>query len=214
MNAARGEKTRDELVAAAAEIFDREGFDGASLDRVCAKAGVTKGALYSHFPSKSALAAAVVHRFSPPWGELACRIGRRRLGPTQTLIDLSFEVARSLETDVAHQTSLRLSLHADLFACLVPAQFACWVSVVRKLLFQASRAGELRGDVDLRRAAEAIVAELVGTQLASQAAAGTQDLTDRVSWMWRQRLPGLVTPELADELRLGVPGRSRGKEPG
>jgi len=54
------EVTRQKLLSAAFEEIYRSGFQAASLDRILAKAGVTKGALYHHFIDKAALGYAVV----------------------------------------------------------------------------------------------------------------------------------------------------------
>jgi TetR/AcrR family transcriptional repressor of mexJK operon len=43
------------LIEAAAAEFCRDGFRGASVDRIAAAAGVAKQTLYNHFPSKEAL---------------------------------------------------------------------------------------------------------------------------------------------------------------
>ncbi len=51
----RRELTRRNLLEAAAVVFSREGFHGASLDEVAAAAGFTKGAVYSNFKSKEDL---------------------------------------------------------------------------------------------------------------------------------------------------------------
>src|ERR1700730_5330771 len=51
----RRELTRRNLLEAAAVVFAREGFHGASLDEVAATAGFTKGAVYSNFKSKDDL---------------------------------------------------------------------------------------------------------------------------------------------------------------
>lgn len=52
---ARKAKTRAALLDAAARVYARRGFDGATLDEVAAEAGFTKGAVYSHFGSKEKL---------------------------------------------------------------------------------------------------------------------------------------------------------------
>jgi TetR/AcrR family acrAB operon transcriptional repressor len=44
--------TRSRIVDAAARVFARKGYLGASLDEVAADAGLTKGAVYWHFSSK------------------------------------------------------------------------------------------------------------------------------------------------------------------
>src|SRR3954453_2597019 len=56
---ARSENTRLHLVRSAAELFDSNGFAGATLEDVSRAAGVTKGAFYFHFSSKDELAGAI-----------------------------------------------------------------------------------------------------------------------------------------------------------
>ncbi len=52
---ARKAQTRARLLDAAASVYARRGFEGATLDEVAAEAGFTKGAVYSHFGSKENL---------------------------------------------------------------------------------------------------------------------------------------------------------------
>ena len=47
--------TRQHLLDAAAVVFARDGFHGASIDEVAATAGFTKGAVYSNFKNKDDL---------------------------------------------------------------------------------------------------------------------------------------------------------------
>src|SRR6478609_4630153 len=53
------QQTRAAILAAAREVFARDGFHGATLDRVAEAAGFTKGAVYSAFDSKADLFLAV-----------------------------------------------------------------------------------------------------------------------------------------------------------
>lgn len=53
---------REGILAAAREVFEREGLDGASLRAIAAEAGYTPAALYFHFDSKEALYAEVLGR--------------------------------------------------------------------------------------------------------------------------------------------------------
>ena len=48
-------QTRERLLASAALVFAREGYAGASVDRIAEEAGYSKGALYSNFASKDEL---------------------------------------------------------------------------------------------------------------------------------------------------------------
>jgi AcrR family transcriptional regulator len=54
------EQTRGCLVAAAAKVFTRRGYDNASLDEVAEEAGFTKGAVYSNFKGKEDLFLATI----------------------------------------------------------------------------------------------------------------------------------------------------------
>jgi AcrR family transcriptional regulator len=57
---ARKAQTRERLLQAAARVYARRGFSGATLDEVAAEAGFTKGAVYSHFGSKENLLLALM----------------------------------------------------------------------------------------------------------------------------------------------------------
>ncbi len=55
MTQQRSEETRANLLDAAVRRFSLDGYHAASVDGICAEAGVSKGAFYHHFPSKQAL---------------------------------------------------------------------------------------------------------------------------------------------------------------
>jgi AcrR family transcriptional regulator len=57
------EQTYQDLVEAAYAVFCAHGYTNATLDEVAAKAGYTKGAVYTHFATKDALFLAVFDRF-------------------------------------------------------------------------------------------------------------------------------------------------------
>ena len=58
----RRTQTRDRLLDAAVEVFNRLGYVGASLEAVADAAGYTKGAVYSNFVTKAELFRAVMER--------------------------------------------------------------------------------------------------------------------------------------------------------
>lgn len=49
------DRKREAIVQAAIELFQTQGFDGTSMDRVSEVAGVSKRTVYNHFPSKEEL---------------------------------------------------------------------------------------------------------------------------------------------------------------
>lgn len=84
MAVARGVPTREALVAAAARVFLRRGFQGASLREIAAEAGLTTGAVYSNFAGKADLFLAVLEENIDPRLEVMYEAARtapqRRLG--------------------------------------------------------------------------------------------------------------------------------------
>lgn len=69
--AAKAERTRARILAAAEQLFAERGFSDTRLDDVAAAAGLTRAALFYHFPDKRALYTAVLEDV---FGALLARI--------------------------------------------------------------------------------------------------------------------------------------------
>ncbi len=68
-------QNRARMVTAAARLFRQGGLEGVGIDTVAAEAGLTHGAVYSHFNSKEELAvAAVSHALDESIGEWTTQI--------------------------------------------------------------------------------------------------------------------------------------------
>src|SRR5258708_12401897 len=74
-------RTRVHLLEAAAEVFARRGFHGASVEEVAEVAGYTKGAVYSNFTSKDDLFLAVLEGRIQPQVDLLDRRSARAPAP-------------------------------------------------------------------------------------------------------------------------------------
>lgn len=57
---ARGKATKATIIEAARDLFGAYGYDGTSIDAILRRAGVARGALYHHFPTKEAVFDAVL----------------------------------------------------------------------------------------------------------------------------------------------------------
>jgi TetR/AcrR family transcriptional regulator, transcriptional repressor for nem operon len=55
-------ENREKVLAAAAKLFRERGLEGVGVDALAEEAGLTHGAVYSHFKSKNELAAAAVRQ--------------------------------------------------------------------------------------------------------------------------------------------------------
>jgi AcrR family transcriptional regulator len=56
----RGQATRRQLIAAATDLFAGQGYEGTSIEALLEATGMSRGALYHHFPGKEALFEAVL----------------------------------------------------------------------------------------------------------------------------------------------------------
>src|SRR4029450_571371 len=73
----RGEQSRRAILDAAAPIFREHGYSAASLNQIIEASGLTKGGFYFHFPSKQALALAVLADHQRRWiDEMNVQISR------------------------------------------------------------------------------------------------------------------------------------------
>jgi len=82
----RTDRKREEILAAAARVFQEEGYEVASMDRIAEAAGASKRTVYNHFGSKEALFDAVVEE------QLATMLAQKRI---------AFEVGRPLTAQLA-----------------------------------------------------------------------------------------------------------------
>ncbi len=59
----KGEETVKRILDVALELFVKQGYYNTSIDAITSKAGLTKGAFYSHFKSKRALVLKLIDEF-------------------------------------------------------------------------------------------------------------------------------------------------------
>src|SRR3954447_2914846 len=68
---ARGEATRERVLSAARRLFGERGYEQTSIEALLEASGVARGALYHHFPSKTALFDAVLERVVADLADIA-----------------------------------------------------------------------------------------------------------------------------------------------
>lgn len=196
MSQARAEVTRNAVLSSAARVFETKGYAGASIQDILEEASVTKGALYFHFPSKAALASAIIEQQSN-W-----RVSNTKPAPlaVQQVIDLSFRFVAALQADPLVRASIRLTLERNTFMTRDSGPYEDWIAGVLHLVQLARDGGELRPEVDPEVVANVLVSALTGTQLLSEAISGRSDLAERVVDLWQLLLPGLVPPKIHKKL--------------
>jgi len=79
--AEQGLATRERLVAVATELFGERGYEATSIEAVLEAAGVSRGSLYHHFPSKEAL-------FEAAMQAVETRVGEATLAASEGITDV------------------------------------------------------------------------------------------------------------------------------
>jgi TetR/AcrR family transcriptional repressor of nem operon len=161
--------TRQKLLEAAFDEIHRNGFQAASLTQILADTGLTKGALYHHFPDKKALGLAVVEEMIRP--SLAAMMfdplaeTRQPLAAMQAML-----TAKASETDPwvvtlgcpLNNLMQEMSPVDETFRLNLNGLFQDWVTVVKSALTRGKRSGEVRKDIDSAETAFFIVSALEG----------------------------------------------------
>ena len=204
----RALRTRELILLAAAEEFDRKGYAGAAITKILERAGMTAGALYFHFKSKEELALEVMN--AQPQTVLP-HLASRGL---QRLVDLTLIWSRQLREDVLLRAGVRLAVEQGGFGVQNLNAYQNWQGIMAECLQTAGEDGELRPGVDPDRTATFVVGACTGVQLYSELRTGREDLTEQVVQMWQLLLPGVAVPSLVESIDLNPErGNSRSAQP-
>lgn len=196
----RGSLTRRTILLAAASLFDEKGYDGAGIAEIIARAAVTRGALYFHFPSKEALAEAIMLEQAQDLPEPI------RDSPLQTVIDLTRHVAHELQSNLLTRAGVRLAVDQGSFRSRAAPLYFTWIDLIERYFREAEAKGQLLPRVCPRGAAEFVVSSFTGVQLISEELTKRTDLERRVEMLWGYLLPGIVDPGVLRELQLAAAG--------
>ncbi|MEU5900224.1 ScbR family autoregulator-binding transcription factor [Streptomyces venezuelae] len=194
----RAVKTREEILRAAAEVFDERGYSGASMREIMKRAGVTLGAVYFHFPNKEALALAVM-RAQP-----TSIVPALKSQGLQRLVDITFVWSHKLQTDSMLRAGVRLTSEQTGFGLDDATPYQEWAGIMEECLADGQTAGDVRADVDVRMLAEFVVSACTGMQAYSLLASGRKDLPERARSMWQLLMPAIATSSAADTIDVSA----------
>lgn len=175
----RSARTRLLVLTAAAELFALHGFRHTSVQAVADRVRMTKGAVYFHYPTKEALAVAVVEAHYARWPMLLDEVSGRGLGPLETVVRMLEGAALSFRDDVVVQAGARLQIERPQIDAELPTPYVDWTELLASLLAEARAAGELREGVAPEVAARSLVAAFFGAQHISDVLRGRRDVVER-----------------------------------
>ena len=146
------------------------GFQGASIGSILSRAGVTKGAFFHHFPSKTDFGYRLVDEV------LAAMIAAQWVGPLASAADPLHTIATEFEAGVEFLRQQRPILGCPLnnlaqemnplddgFRARTSAVFDLWRGAFRQAIDRGQRSGVVRGGIDPADVAHALVAQIEGT---------------------------------------------------
>jgi len=97
----KADKTREQILEAAYVEIHSQGFRAASLGNILKNTGLTKGALYHHFPNKQALGYAVFDEIIVPESQ---EKWTRLQNPKNNPIDVLLEIGQELLDEASFET--------------------------------------------------------------------------------------------------------------
>ncbi|MFJ6216798.1 ScbR family autoregulator-binding transcription factor [Streptomyces sp. NPDC092296] len=175
----RAMRTRAKILLCAAELFAEHGFKGTSVQDVATRIGMTKGAVYFHFPSKDLLAVAVVEGHYARWSVLLEGVRAQRLGALDTAMAVLDGAADAFAHDIVVQAGARLQIENSLIGLPLPTPYAGWIELMTLLFSEAQDAGELRAGVDPAAVARVFVTGFFGMQHVSATLHQRKDMDER-----------------------------------
>jgi AcrR family transcriptional regulator len=193
----RAGNTRHRLIAAASRQFAQRPYSVVSLDDILAEAELTKGAMYFHFPSKQALALAIIDDLTEMSNAAITELLARKMSGLETLIDLIYLLAvQDAQHEVARAGG-RLLESLDNTTDMPTTLWQSWIDFVSNLIQKAIAEGDVIESLDPVDVAKMLVALLAGIRRVSEPDHPEQHL-DNLQKVWTLALPSFTNPDRID----------------
>ena len=168
-----------------------------SLDDILAEAELTKGAMYFHFPSKQALASAIIDDLTEMSGAVVTELLARRMSGLETLIDLFCLLAvQDIQHEVA-RAGARLLETLDNTTALPNTLWQSWIEFVTTLIQKAVTDGDVIDNTNPEDVAKMLLAVWVGMRRISDLDQPEHYL-DNLERAWVLALPSFTNPDRID----------------
>jgi TetR/AcrR family transcriptional regulator, transcriptional repressor for nem operon len=189
----RAGTTRHRLIAAASRQFAHSSYSMVSLDDILAEAELTKGAMYFHFPSKQALALAIIDDLTEMSRAAVTELLARKMSGLETLIDLVYLLAVQNAQDEVARAGVRLLETLD----NTTAPWQSWIETVTTFIQKSVTEGDVVDHHDPEDIAKMLVALWAGVRRISDLNQPEQHL-DNLERAWILALPGFTNPDRID----------------
>ncbi|MFH0958397.1 MAG: TetR/AcrR family transcriptional regulator [Pseudomonadota bacterium] len=145
--------TENKIIQAALEIFVRKGYHGTSVHEITAKAGLTKGALYSHFSGKGDLLLRIIDEFKSRFiGGMLDTLKQssgNALNRIHDVISFNSRFAQENQHLCVFLTFLTTELNADVdFEPALKGTYLEYRKVISEIISQGIRQGLFKKNLD------------------------------------------------------------------
>ncbi len=205
----RAEATRNAVLSAAAEVFERDGYAAANLGDVVAKSGATKGSLYFHFASKEDLARGVIDEGCRRLAVACEPLTRLRDPALEVMIGLSYLVSDVAASDRIVAAMFRLHHEIGDHCGTGDNVVATWQKSQVDLVRRAQEEGDIDPDVDPGEIGTFVFETLLGVRVVAAAVGAVDALPARMERAWHFMLPAMMEPTKVDYFRQFALRRSR-----
>ncbi|AZS84367.1 ScbR family autoregulator-binding transcription factor [Streptomyces griseoviridis] len=188
----RAEQTRATIITAAADLFDRCGYESTSLSDIVEHAHVTKGALYFHFAAKEDLAHAIMEIQSRTLRDVVAEMDARGHTSLETLMRITFGIARLSVEGPVPRAGLRLATGPVEVRPPLTHPFTEWRDIAARRLHGAMKESDIHPDIDVEAVAHALVSWFVGTRVVGRSLEPVARQPRRVAEMWHVMIRGMV----------------------
>src|SRR5579859_8117195 len=169
----KGEETRERILASSAQLFNRQGYFGASLADIMRETGLEKGGIYNHFSSKEQLA---LESFDYAYGLVQQRV-REALAGKQNAIERLLSIVSVFQSEaedppvVGGCPILNKAIEADdaneVLRDRARSAMDDWRATIHRIVNKGIERKQIRPGIDADEVASILIATLEGAIMLS-----------------------------------------------
>ncbi|MEV7281339.1 ScbR family autoregulator-binding transcription factor [Streptomyces sp. NPDC093111] len=182
----RAIRTRESILESMASLFIEVGYEAATIAALVERTGLTRGALYFHFPTKESMA----------HGVLARAVTREGILPQtyklQEWVDLGLLLAHRLPREPMLRAAVQLSVDPKARS-LFGTRWPDWIDLGQDLLVEAKERGELLPHAVPAEIARLAVGAWTGVQLVTEALPEDRELSQEIARLYQLILPNIAS---------------------
>lgn len=151
-------RTRESILESASRCFGANGYLGCSLETIAQATDITKGAIYSHFDSKSELFVAIIN-FAYNRALQRTKELKEQLSFVDAIIQVLYECFRDPAFPIDHRLWVEIIAMAGRDEKVKAVFLRCQAEVqeiIEKWLFEGIRAGEINSTLDIKSVSDMI----------------------------------------------------------